>query len=253
MHAPHAVFNQISDLDGVSFRGANLRQAKFTQASLKNADLREADLTRAVIFQSTLTGANITGATIAGTDWTQSSVSHVTTGDHLIGHFPLDAVVLTFFLAIAVFVLHSSLRMQAGRLPAIAVLAIISGALVWQVAAAATGLETMRLFPLVTLVGPLLFICCFVGGFVWIAHANAAPGWRSALSLLTLLAGLYILLTTLAAVLQQPTINGEAFQQACTAATCLGGHARGFRGMWLGGLLTLLGLILFGKTPQAAQ
>jgi Pentapeptide repeats (8 copies) len=56
---------QIVDLAGAIFVGANLKEADLLLADLREANLREANLTKA-----TLAGANLTKATLAGTNLT---------------------------------------------------------------------------------------------------------------------------------------------------------------------------------------
>ncbi|UOR01671.1 pentapeptide repeat-containing protein [Leucobacter allii] len=246
VRAAGAAFTQVSNLDGASLSGAMLAGASLGQSSLRGADLTDADLTGARLIQADLTDADLTGASIAGADWTQAGTLGAV-GAALSGQFPLDAMVLACVLVIALFVLRRPLRTGSGRLPAIAVLAVLAAALAAQLLLAAPFAHELDPRMLGKLAGPLLVVGCFVGAIVSMVHEDAAPGWRSAAGLAVLLAGVSLLLAAGLAAIQFPVLGGEPFQQSCRGAGCLGGASRGATGALLGGLTAALGLLLLGS------
>lgn len=250
VQAAGAKFTQVAELDEVSLRGADLRRASFSQSRLRGADLRDADLTRADLVQADLTDADLTGTTITGADWTQARSGGIVTGNRLIGQFPVDPLVLVFVLAIAAVALRRHVRSRSGRLPALTVLAVIAAALVYQVIAALPLFGELRLELYLMLVGPMLFASVFLGMFVVVVYEGVGPGWRSALSLLVLLTGISVVMASVFAFLLGPLLDAEPLQQACSAASCLGGFARGITGLLLGLGIGLVGFILLAKAPH---
>ncbi|UOQ57167.1 pentapeptide repeat-containing protein [Leucobacter allii] len=234
------------DLSGMDFSHASVTQADLSGADLRGADLTDADLTGARLIQADLTDADLTGASIAGADWTQAGTRGAV-GAALSGQFPLDAMVLACVLVIALFVLRRPLRTGSGRLPAIAVLAVLAAALAAQLLLAAPFAHELDPRMLGKLAGPLLVVGCFVGAIVSMVHEDAAPGWRSAAGLAVLLAGVSLLLAAGLAAIQFPLFGGEPFQQSCRGAGCLGGASRGAVGALLGGATAALGLLLLGS------